>query len=93
MPTIAPASLAWNLKGQGLNPPLELPISDFMSESMLFYSICIKDMIGSCRPEFNSQYQQNFSDWDFSRFKYLDRFQLDCFNGKKGFDGYLYHYG
>ncbi len=44
-----------------LNPPLELPISDFMSASMLFNSICIKDMIGSCRPGFNPRYRQNFS--------------------------------
>ncbi len=30
-----------------------------------------------------------FFSWDFSRFKYLDRFQLDCFNGKKWFDGLI----
>jgi hypothetical protein len=28
---------------------------------MLFNSICIKDMIGSCRPGFNPQNRQNFS--------------------------------
>jgi hypothetical protein len=28
---------------------------------MLFNSICIKDMIGSCRPGFNPQYRQKFS--------------------------------
>ncbi len=27
--------------------------------------------------------------WDFSRFKYLGRFQLDCFNSKKWFDGHI----
>jgi hypothetical protein len=32
-----------------------------MSASMLFNSICIKDMIGSCRPGFNPQYRQHFS--------------------------------
>jgi hypothetical protein len=32
-----------------------------MSASMLFNSICIKDMIGSCRPGFNPRYQRNFS--------------------------------
>jgi hypothetical protein len=32
-----------------------------MSASMLFNSICIKDMIGSCRPGFNPQYRRNFS--------------------------------
>ena len=32
-----------------------------MSASMLFNSICIKDMIGSCRPRFNPRYRQNFS--------------------------------
>ena len=30
-----------------------------------------------------------FFSWDFSRFKYLGRFQLDCFNGKKWFDGHI----
>jgi hypothetical protein len=25
------------------------------------FGICIKDMIGSCRPGFNPQYRQNFS--------------------------------
>ncbi len=28
-----------------------------------------------------------FLSWDFSRLKYLGRFQLDCCNGKKSFDG------
>jgi hypothetical protein len=32
-----------------------------MSASMLCNSICIEDMIGSCRPGFNPQYRQNFS--------------------------------
>jgi len=32
-----------------------------MPASMLFNSICIKVMIGSCRPEFNPQYRRNFS--------------------------------
>jgi hypothetical protein len=32
-----------------------------MTASMLFNSICIKDMIGSCRPGFNPQYRRNFS--------------------------------
>ncbi len=32
-----------------------------MSASMLFNSICIKDMFGSCRPGFNPQYRRNFS--------------------------------
>jgi hypothetical protein len=32
-----------------------------MSASMLFNSICIKDMIGSCRPGFNPQYRRNFT--------------------------------
>ncbi len=27
-----------------------------------------------------------FFSWDFSRFKYFERFQLDCFNGKKLFE-------
>jgi len=57
----APASLTWNLQGWGLNPPLELPISDFMSASILFNSIWFKDRIGSCRPRFNPHYRQHFS--------------------------------
>jgi hypothetical protein len=32
-----------------------------MPASMLFNSICIKVMIGSCRPGFNPQYWRNFS--------------------------------
>jgi hypothetical protein len=32
-----------------------------MSASMLFNSICIKDMIGSCRPGFNPWSRRNFS--------------------------------
>ena len=28
-----------------------------------------------------------FFSWDFSRFKYFERLQLDCFNGKKWFEG------
>jgi hypothetical protein len=32
-----------------------------MCASMLFNSICIKDMIGSCRPRFNPWYRQHFS--------------------------------
>ncbi len=70
----APASLTWNLKGKGLNPPLELPISDFMSASMLFNSICIKDMIGSCRPGFNPRYRQNFSVGIFQDLSTLEDF-------------------
>jgi hypothetical protein len=32
-----------------------------MSASMLFNTICIKDMIGSCKPGFNPRYGQKFS--------------------------------
>jgi hypothetical protein len=32
-----------------------------MSASMLFNSKCIKDMIGSCRSEYNPLYRQNYS--------------------------------
>jgi hypothetical protein len=32
-----------------------------MPASMLFNNICIKVMIGSCRPGFNPQYRRNFS--------------------------------
>jgi hypothetical protein len=28
-----------------------------------------------------------FFSWDFSRFKCFERLQLDCFNGKKQFEG------
>ncbi len=56
-----------------------------MSASMLFNSICINDMIGSCRPGFNPRYRQNFSVGIFQDL----RFQLDCFNGKKLFDVHI----
>jgi hypothetical protein len=74
-----------DMEPQGIRPypPLELPISDFMSASMLFNSICIKDMIRSCRPGFNPRYQRNFSVGIFQDLSTLKDFQLDCFNGKK----------
>jgi hypothetical protein len=52
-----------DMEPQGIRPksPLELPISDFMSASMLFNSIFIKDMIESCRPRFNPRYSQKFA--------------------------------
>jgi hypothetical protein len=46
--------LIWTIMGLvGLNPLLELPISDFVSASILFNCICIKGMIESCSPAFN----------------------------------------
>jgi hypothetical protein len=42
------APLTWNPSGLSLNPSQDLPISDFTFSSMLFNSIFIKDMIGSC---------------------------------------------
>ncbi len=54
--------------------PLELPISDFMSASMLFNSICIKDMIESCRPGFNPRNRQNFSVGNFQDLSTLEDF-------------------
>jgi hypothetical protein len=45
-----------------------------MSASMLFNSTCIKDMIGSCRPGFNPQYQRNFSVGIFQDFSTLTDF-------------------
>jgi hypothetical protein len=63
--------------------PLELPISDFIPASILFNSRCIKSMIVSCKPQVQSLKLAKFLSWDFLRFKYLVKFQLDCFNGYK----------
>jgi hypothetical protein len=45
-----------------------------MSASMLFNTICIKDMIGSCRPGFNPQYRQNFAVGIFQDLSILTEF-------------------
>ena len=45
-----------------------------MSASMLFNSICIKDMIGSCRPGFNPRYRRNFSVGIFQDLSTLEDF-------------------
>ncbi len=41
---------------------------------------------------YESPVPAKFSSSNFSRFKSLDRSQLDCFNGKKWFDGYIHNY-
>jgi hypothetical protein len=45
-----------------------------MSASMVFHSISIKDMIGSCRPGFNFWYRQHFSVWIFQDISTLTDF-------------------
>jgi hypothetical protein len=47
-----------------------------MSASMLLNSICIKNMIASCKPRLNPQYRQNFSVGIFQDFSTLTDFNL-----------------
>jgi hypothetical protein len=66
-----------------MEPHLVLPISEFHACINAIQQYMHQSHDWELQTRVQSPVPAKFFSWDFSRFKYFERLQLDCFNGKK----------